>query len=109
MSDEPRSAAASPPTFAKAFPRSAELDAAVAAFARGDYALARETAARLATSDAGDDVKRAARMLVARTRPDPLAVTLLALAALLLVVLSGWWIAYAKPPNDSPPAAAPRN
>ncbi len=108
MSRSPHDPAARP-SFARAFPPSPDLDAAVAAFARGDYALAREQAERLAATSADDAVKGAARVLVQRTRPDPLAVTLLALAALLFLVLSGWWIANARPPVTSPPAVAPRS
>jgi hypothetical protein len=93
------------PAFAIAFPRSAPLDTAVEAFVRGDYRLARQQAERLAESATDDDIKRAARTLAERTHPDPLGVLLLALATALLVVLGGWWIAYAKPPSAHPPAA----
>ena len=93
------------PSFAAAFPRSPELDAAVDAFVRGEYRAARERADRLAASGASADIKRAARTLAERTHPDPAAVLLLALATALLTVLGGWWIAHAKPPSAHPPAA----
>jgi hypothetical protein len=106
------SATAAPPTrpaFAIGFPRSAPLDGALEAFVRGDYALARKQAERLAQSATDDDIKRAARTLAERTHPDPLGVLLLALATALLLLLGGWWIAYAKPPSAHPPAVtAPR-
>jgi hypothetical protein len=88
---------ASRPDFTREFPRSPDLDALVDAFARGDYAAVRRGAAAL-ERDGGDDLKRAARALVERTRPDPLAVALLGLAALLLVVLAAWAVAHGKAP-----------
>ena len=86
------------PSFAVDFPRSRELDALLDAFARGDYRRVRFEGALLERSTADESIKRAARILVERTQPDPLAVALLALAALLLIALAGWWIAYGKPP-----------
>lgn len=96
------------PSFASAFPRSGDLDDAVDAFVRGDYREARLRADRIAASSTDDDIKRAARTLVERTHPDPLAVLFLTLATALLLVLGGWWIAHARPPAAHPPAAAPR-
>jgi len=85
------------PSFARAFPRDPELDALVDAFERGNYAQVRAEAPRLAAS-ADEDVRRAARTLVERTRPDALAVGLLLLAAALVGLLSAWWIAHGHPP-----------
>ncbi len=82
------------PSFAQDFPRTPELDAAVDAFARGDYAQVRAAADAIDRGDHGDAVKLAARRLVDRTRPDPLALALLALAAALLAVVGGWWIVH---------------
>jgi hypothetical protein len=39
-------------------------------------------------------VKDAANVLLSRTRPDPLATLLLIISALLLVLLSVWWITH---------------
>jgi hypothetical protein len=92
------------PSFASDFPSHAGLDALVDAFARGDYARVRKDAAKLATSDAPDEVRRAARTLAERTETDPLAIGLLALAGALLVLLTGYWIVHGKaPPEPAPP------
>jgi hypothetical protein len=94
------------PSFSESFPRVPELDALVEAFGRGDYrrvrAGARDLASRAGTDDA---VRKAALTLIERTEPDPLAVALLALAGVLLITLSAWWIVHAKaPPVEAPPA-----
>jgi hypothetical protein len=86
------------PSFARAFPRSPELDALVLAFARGDYASVRSRAPALARSTDDPGIQQAARTLVERTHPEPLAVALLAIAALLLAVLTAWAIAHGKAP-----------
>ncbi|HEY5147816.1 MAG TPA: hypothetical protein VII82_13670 [Polyangiaceae bacterium] len=86
------------PAFTREFPRSPALDAVVEAFARGDYARVRADASALERDSDDDAVKRAARALVERTRPDPLAVALLGLAALLFVVLAAWAIAHGHAP-----------
>jgi hypothetical protein len=50
-------------------------------------------------------VRQAARLLLDRTKPDPLATALLGLAVLLLVVISTYWIIQGKaPPPKSPPS-----
>jgi hypothetical protein len=95
------------PRFARDFPRNAALDALVEAFARGDYARVRGEAPELERTADEPEVKRAARVLVDRTRPDPLAVALLLVTAALLVVLSGWWLVHGKPPTEAAPPAAP--
>jgi hypothetical protein len=81
------------PSFARDFPRTPTLDALVQAFAKGDYARVRAEGRELAQSEGDEGVRRAARTLVARTNPDPLALWLLVLAGALLVLLSGYWIA----------------
>jgi hypothetical protein len=75
-------------------PADAELVALTAAFEAGNFNRVRVEAPRLigATHDAG--VKKAAEDLLARTRPDPLAVLLLAVTAALLVALSAWWVTH---------------
>lgn len=65
------------------------------AFERGDYALVREGAARLAKEAERDDVRRAARQLLRRIDPDPLAVTLLLAAVALLAFLALWYWSHA--------------
>lgn len=86
------------PSFAVGFPRSAELDALVEAFDRGDYARVRADAPKLEKSTDDEAVRAAARTLVDRTRPDPLAVKLLLFTGVLLLALAGWWVVHAKPP-----------
>lgn len=87
------------PSFAEGFPRDPALDALVAAFARGDYARVRRDGPAIVASSAPPEVRAAAGVLMARTRPDPLSVVFFALAAALLVVLSGywWWKAGGRP------------
>jgi len=97
------------PSFAKDFPRTPEVDTLVDDFARGDYARVRAQAPRLERGAEDLEVKRAARTLVQRTNPDPLALILLGLAALLLVALAGFWIANGKPPPAEAPATGPRS
>jgi hypothetical protein len=94
------------PRFARGFPRNAELDALVTAFAAGDYAAVREGAPRLAERTDDEDVRRAARLLRARTEPDPAAKILFLVAAALLVFLSAWWVAHDGPPTKTMPAPA---
>lgn len=95
------------PPFAADFPRSPELDALVDAFVQGNYARVRSDATRLLASDADESIKRAARQLVDRTRPDPLALLLLGLTALLLAAIGGWWTVHGRAPAPPPPHAAP--
>ena len=79
------------PRFARDFPRTLELDALVEAFARGDYARVRADAPALASHD-DPAVRDAARSLVDRTKPDPLVLILLGIAATLFVVIAAWSI-----------------
>ena len=89
------------PSFAAEFPASAELDALVAAFTRGDYAHVRAEGPKLEKTSADEAVRAAAKTLVERTQPDPLAVRLVLLTAVLLVVLAGWWIVHGKSPTGA--------
>lgn len=83
------------PPFASDFPAVEEVDRLVLAFSRGDYARVRQEARLLL--DTGDtEVQRAARELLVRSKPDPLAVWLLILSALLVLGLSAWWVAYGR-------------
>ena len=91
------------PLFTEGFPPDPKLDALVEAFARGDFARVRREAPRLAGDAPDEEVRKAARVLVDRTAPAQGIVGLLALAAVLLVVLAGWWIAHGKaPPGPAP-------
>lgn len=108
------------PSFALDFPRHPELDAAVEAFANGNYARVRSDGARILASAADDHVKGAARILIERTAPAPLALVLLGLTAFLLAVVGGWWTLHARAPAppttharparmpDEPPSLKPR-
>jgi hypothetical protein len=79
------------PPFATAFPREPDLDRLVDAFERGNYALVRAGARRLAEEAERDEVRRAARELLRRIDPDPLATLMLAAAAALLAFLAAWY------------------
>jgi hypothetical protein len=95
------------PSFARAFPASPELDALVEAFARGDYARVRAGAPALEKASEDEAIRAAARTLVDRTEPDPLALRLLLLTGVLLVLLAGWWMVHGKPPAAPTPTSAP--
>lgn len=71
---------------------SPDLRALEEAFEAGNYRKVRRDAARIAASDASDDVKAAARELEARTEPSRAQLALLAIAAVLVVALSGYEI-----------------
>lgn len=90
-SDEPSRARKNVPGFAAKFPREPELDRLVDAFDRGDYRLVRAEATRLAKDDPREEVRGAARELLRRIDPDPLAVILLVAAVVLLVFLAAWY------------------
>jgi hypothetical protein len=90
------------PRFAKDFPDDAELDALVAAFVGGNYAKVRRGATALAKSADKSEVRHAAAELLSRTKADPLSIYLFALAAVLLVVLSGYWVTHDNPPPPRP-------
>ncbi|MCC6213397.1 MAG: hypothetical protein IT376_00895 [Polyangiaceae bacterium] len=78
------------PAFLRGFPRDRELDAVVALFERGDYATVRSRASALAQASSDSEVRDAARELLARLEPDPLARRLLWVAAALLAFLTLW-------------------
>jgi hypothetical protein len=82
------------PSFASAFPRDAEIEALVEAFARGDYRRVRDEASALAERATADDVRAAARELRARVDPDPLGRWLIAIAAALLAILAYWYLVH---------------
>jgi hypothetical protein len=95
------------PSFASAFPASAELDALVEAFARGDLAHVRAEGPRLERKSEDEAVRAAARTLVERTEADPLAVKLMLLTGALLVLLTGWWIVHGQAPVAATGTVAP--
>ncbi len=87
------------PAFALDFPADPELDALVAAFESGDYARVRREAPLLVKATESVAVRKAARELLKRIEPDPVAVYLLAGAALLLTFLAFWYWTH---PHASP-------
>jgi hypothetical protein len=95
------------PSFASDFPRVPELDALVDAFERGDYARVRAEGPKIASSSEDAAVRAAAATLVDRTRPDRLAVGLVALTGVLLLALSAYWIIHGKAPHESAPPSPP--
>ena len=76
----------------KSASRSPELRALEEAFEAGNYREVRAEAARIAASDASDDVKTKAREWKARTEPSRAQLALLAITAVLVVALSGYEI-----------------
>lgn len=101
------------PSFAKSFPAHPAVESLVLAFEQGNYASVREGAKKLleqTNERAGksaksaallhpqprgpeerDAIRSAARDLLRRTEPDPLAVYMVLGAALLLAFLSIWY------------------
>jgi hypothetical protein len=79
------------PKFARSFPKDPTLDALVRAFEQGDYARVRKEAPELAKTTEDEGIKRAALELRRRIDPDPLGLALMALAAILLLLLSGYY------------------
>lgn len=95
------------PAFAKDFPKDDDLEALVVAFGAGDYKTVNEGAAKIASGDKPDDVKAAAKLLAARTAPDPTSRLLFLFTAVLLVFLSAWWMSHDGPPKDGSAAPSP--
>jgi hypothetical protein len=79
------------PAFARGWPRDVDLTALVTAFEAGNYARVRRDAPELARRAADPEVRRAAKELVQRIEPDPVAGYMLAVTAVLLVILAGWY------------------
>jgi len=80
------------PPFARDYPADDELDALVALFEAGNYRGVRRGAARIDASAKDEGVKRAARDLRSRTGPSRFQLYLLAVAALLVTLLSAYEI-----------------
>ena len=64
-----------------------KIDELEKAFARGDYAAVTKDAPALAKSK-DEDVRKRAKKLVRRTKPDPAATVLFIVAALLLLAIT---------------------
>lgn len=88
---KPAAAHEARPAFARSFPRDPELDRLVAVFEAGDYGRVRAETPALIRATEDDEVRRAARELLRRLDPDPLATYMLAAATILLAVLSYWY------------------
>ena len=87
-------------------PLASELQAIDEAFEAGNYRKVRAEAARIAASDASDEVKAAAREWKARTEPSRAQIALLGITAVLVVVLSGYEIV--QHGHDAPRPPPPR-
>ena len=79
------------PAFARSFPRDPELDRLVEVFEAGNYAEVRVRASALVHATSSDKVRRAARELLRRLDPDPIATYMLLVAIALLGFLSFWY------------------
>ncbi|WP_394848157.1 hypothetical protein LZC95_11910 [Pendulispora brunnea] len=84
------------PSFARSFPRNESLDDLVRAFASGNYRKIHVQAPELASRATDPAVRDAARVLLERLQPDPLAKIILLAAVMLLAVMATWWITEAR-------------
>lgn len=78
-------------SFARSFPPSAELDALLDAFDRGNYARVRELAPPLVARADAPEIARAARDVARRVEPDRTVLALLGISIALLAVLAIWF------------------
>jgi len=78
------------PAFAKDYPTNATIDTLLEAFEKGNYAYVRSTSEKIIASSDDAEEKMAAKELLLRLRPDPLAVKLLLGAICLLFLLTVW-------------------
>lgn len=80
------------PVFARTFPKEPRLDRALSYFTAGNYQRARaEAEALLQDSTDNAELRSAAREILRRMEPDPLAKALVAIAFVLLIVLAGYY------------------
>ncbi len=79
------------PLFARDFPKDAALDSLVGAFDRGDFGHIRVEAPKVIASAKDPKVREAAETLLARTKPDPLALVFYVLTLALVTCLSVYW------------------
>ncbi len=94
------------PAYAKDYPDDEELLALVDAFEAGNYRAVRDGVAKILASESKlEPVKSAARDLKARTEPNRAQIALLVIAAVLVVILSGYEIMKHGPsaPQPTPP------
>jgi hypothetical protein len=78
------------PPFLASFPQAPELKELIEAYQQGNYARVRREAPRVANESPEREVREAARELLRRIEPDPLAKYLLLAAVLLLAFLVVW-------------------
>jgi hypothetical protein len=93
------------PAFAKDFPRDPALDRLVDLFEQGNYAAVRKEAPAVLAATDDADVRAAVKEIQRRIEPEPLAVGLVAIAAVLLVILAGWY--WTHPHEAAVPQPAP--
>lgn len=95
------------PTFARDFPRDPALDRLLDLFEQGNFAAVRAEAPAVLASAEDDAVRAAVKEIQQRIEPDPLAVGLVVVAAMLLVILASWYWTHkheAAPPEAPAPA-----
>jgi len=90
-------------------PDDGDLHALEAKFEAGDYRAVRDGVAKiLASADASDATKAAARELRARTEPSRAQIALLVVAALLVLAISAWAVATHGPGTRRSTVTPPR-
>ncbi len=99
------------PLFAQNWPHDARLEHLLQAFSRGNYALVRSEAPRLAQTSSDPRVQAAAQELAKRIEPAPVAGVLLLIAIGVLAYLGVHYLGDGherdKPANVAPPRAQP--
>ncbi|MBW2457480.1 MAG: hypothetical protein JRI68_23435 [Deltaproteobacteria bacterium] len=80
------------PAFARAYPKSSELDRLLAAFDAGNYGLVRTDAAALAERTGDEELRAAALDLRRRVHADPTSIYLWAIGVALLLFLFGYYL-----------------
>jgi hypothetical protein len=95
------------PRFANDYPDDAALLALVDAFEAGNYKDVRSGTARILAAEHPEALKAAARDLRSRTEPGRMQIALLVIAAVLVIVLSGYEIMRHGPSAPSAPSQAP--
>jgi hypothetical protein len=101
--EPPRPASPRPP-FAAGYPDDARLDRALELLRVGNYRAMRALVEPLTLGDGEPAVAAAARDLVRRISPDPIAFVLLGVTALLLLTLTLWSLHESKAERDGPRA-----
>jgi hypothetical protein len=80
------------PPFARDYPKTAEIDALLALFEKGDYGGLRTEAKKLEQHES-DAVRAAARDLVSRTEPDPAMRWVFIAILVMILAVSAYWLA----------------